>query len=432
MRKKIIVFGLCLSLVLTSVTACSKNKSKTKTSEAVSSSTDNGSEEETVSLAQTDLAGKDTEFTTKINYVAEIGDKFVADNKDMLMYFMFSQLSLIDEYDSANKLMEDLKTGLRISNVMSAAFSQLKEQAKVGENEEVFNAYYTEQKKRYEDLATQNSTDFNIMLQSMGYEDEEAFKKAIKSQFDDYVVLAKIAKDNDLTVTKKEYDSLVNAIVASEDSYTSVEDFESKVNKQQLIDSIMMNKSYYQIAKSVTVTEDTETTDSKDDSEALEVSTEIPSIGGDSETLAYSTYDVEVTVPDLSGIKVAASAAKVTKLSLQSAVSAILNSTSFNVENVEKKEGKVEKYDLVNIDYTGRIDGKIFAGGQAEGYNLLIGSNSFIDGFEEGLIGKEVGATEVLNLKFPDDYGQAAGTASQSETTAAEEETTVEETTDAE
>ena len=194
----------------------------------------------------------------------------------------------------------------------------------------------------------------------------------------------------------------------------------------------MMNKSYYQIAKSVTVTEDTETTDSKDDSEALEVSTEIPSIGGDSETLAYSTYDVEVTVPDLSGIKVAASAAKVTKLSLQSAVSAILNSTSFNVENVEKKEGKVEKYDLVNIDYTGRIDGKIFAGGQAEGYNLLIGSNSFIDGFEEGLIGKEVGATEVLNLKFPDDYGQAAGTASQSETTAAEEETTVEETTDAE
>ena len=92
MRKKIIVFGLCLSLVLTSVTACSKNKSKTKTSEAVSSSTDNGSEEETVSLAQTDLAGKDTEFTTKINYVAEIGDKFVADNKDMLMYFMLNKL----------------------------------------------------------------------------------------------------------------------------------------------------------------------------------------------------------------------------------------------------------------------------------------------------------------------------------------------------
>lgn len=69
------------------------------------------------------------------------------------------------------------------------------------------------------------------------------------------------------------------------------------------------------------------------------------------------------------------------------------------------KEGKVENGDNANIDYEGKKDGVAFEGGTSKGYDLLIGSNQFIDGFEEGLIGVEIGATVDLNLKFPDDYG---------------------------
>lgn len=61
----------------------------------------------------------------------------------------------------------------------------------------------------------------------------------------------------------------------------------------------------------------------------------------------------------------------------------------------------------VNIDYTGYIDGEKFEGGSTEAYgpaDLTIGSNSYIDGFEDGLIGHKVGETVELNLKFPDDY----------------------------
>ncbi len=427
MRKKIVVFGLCLSLVLTSVTACSKNKKKTKTSESVTSSkTDSAaSDEETVSVSQADLAGKETEFTTKINYIAQMGDKFVADNRDMLTYFMFSQLSIVNDYDSASKVTEDLKKGIRTSNIMSSAFAQVKNGSTVGENEEAFNAYYDENKKPYEEYAQQNSTDLATILQQMGYQSEDEYKESVKSQFEDYNVLAKIAKDNNLTVTQKEYDTLVNAIVVSEDGYATVEEFEKQVSKQRLVDSMMINKAYYYIAKNVKVIDDSAEAADKttDESEVLEVNTEIPEIGGDSETLAYSTYDVDVTLADISAITVPSSTANVTKLSLQRAISVILNSTDFKLDNVEKKEGKVENYDIVNIDYTGRLDGKIFSGGEATGYNLVIGSNSFIDGFEEGLIGKEVGSTEVLNLKFPDDYGQAA--AAQSTEAASEEETTV-------
>lgn len=60
--------------------------------------------------------------------------------------------------------------------------------------------------------------------------------------------------------------------------------------------------------------------------------------------------------------------------------------------------------DIANIDYVGKVDGKEFDGGSAKGYDLTIGSGTFIDGFEDGLIGKKVGSTVTLNLKFPDDY----------------------------
>lgn len=60
--------------------------------------------------------------------------------------------------------------------------------------------------------------------------------------------------------------------------------------------------------------------------------------------------------------------------------------------------------DTVNIDFVGKIDGEAFSGGTAEGYNLELGSGSFISGFEDGLIGKKVGEQVSLNLTFPDPY----------------------------
>lgn len=64
----------------------------------------------------------------------------------------------------------------------------------------------------------------------------------------------------------------------------------------------------------------------------------------------------------------------------------------------------VESGDIVNIDYVGKVDGEEFTGGSAQGAHLTIGSGTFIDGFEDGLIGKNVGETVDLNLTFPDNY----------------------------
>lgn len=71
-------------------------------------------------------------------------------------------------------------------------------------------------------------------------------------------------------------------------------------------------------------------------------------------------------------------------------------------ENKEKTV--VEEGDVANIDYKGTKDGEEFQGGTAEGYNLEIGSGTFIEGFESGLVGKKVGEETDLNLTFPEDY----------------------------
>ncbi|GAA3914007.1 trigger factor [Litoribacillus peritrichatus] len=61
--------------------------------------------------------------------------------------------------------------------------------------------------------------------------------------------------------------------------------------------------------------------------------------------------------------------------------------------------------DQVTIDYVGTKDGEEFDGGKAENAPLVLGSNSFIPGFEEGLVGAKAGEEKVLDLTFPEDYG---------------------------
>lgn len=76
-----------------------------------------------------------------------------------------------------------------------------------------------------------------------------------------------------------------------------------------------------------------------------------------------------------------------------------------NYKPVEVTEDRaVQQDDTVNIDYTGYMDGKEFEGGADTGADLRIGSGSFIDGFEDGLIGHKKGDEVTLDLTFPDPY----------------------------
>ena len=83
---------------------------------------------------------------------------------------------------------------------------------------------------------------------------------------------------------------------------------------------------------------------------------------------------------------------------------AVTEIASEYAETSKVTDRPVKDGDIVDIDYTGKIDGKEFEGGSATGTELEIGSDSFIAGFEDGLIGKNIGDTVDLNLVFPEDY----------------------------
>lgn len=92
--------------------------------------------------------------------------------------------------------------------------------------------------------------------------------------------------------------------------------------------------------------------------------------------------------------------AKVTKAEIEHEIHHILD----RYAEIAEKDGKVENGDIAIIDFEGFKDGVAFDGGKAENYQLEIGSNTFIPGFEEGIVGMSKGEEKDLELTFPEDY----------------------------
>lgn len=116
-----------------------------------------------------------------------------------------------------------------------------------------------------------------------------------------------------------------------------------------------------------------------------------------------SSYSKYVELGEYKGIKYTKTVAEVTDDDVQAEIDSFL---SGQTETKEVTDRAVEDGDVVNIDYVGTMNGEAFEGGTAEGDDLTIGSGSFIEGFEEGLIGHEIGEEVSLDLVFPEDYYQ--------------------------
>ncbi len=109
----------------------------------------------------------------------------------------------------------------------------------------------------------------------------------------------------------------------------------------------------------------------------------------------------EVTLGDYKGIEVTKASAEVTDEDIDAELKRVQeqNSRLVTVEDRAVQDG-----DQTVIDFEGFVDGKTFEGGKGEDYALTIGSNSFIDTFEEQLIGKSIGEACEVNVTFPNEY----------------------------
>lgn len=109
-----------------------------------------------------------------------------------------------------------------------------------------------------------------------------------------------------------------------------------------------------------------------------------------------------VTLGDYKNLTFSAKEEEVTDAKIETRLKELCAEYPVTIEGRPAQEG-----DTANIDYSGTKDGKAFARGTAEGYDLKLGSGTFIDGFEDGVIGMNVGDEKDLNLKFPDNYSSA-------------------------
>ena len=113
-----------------------------------------------------------------------------------------------------------------------------------------------------------------------------------------------------------------------------------------------------------------------------------------------------VTLGEYKGLEVVSNAVTIGDEDVDSYIEYMLSMSPGELEEVTDRD-VVENGDVANIDYVGKKDGVAFDGGTAQGYDLGIGTGSFIPGFEEGLVGVKKGETVDLNLTFPENYHSA-------------------------
>lgn len=130
---------------------------------------------------------------------------------------------------------------------------------------------------------------------------------------------------------------------------------------------------------------------------------EVPEMGKDGVVIKLKvTVMPEVKLGKYKGIKATKKSAKVSAEDVKSHINNMLEQNS-RIVTVETKR-KVKKNDIAVIDFEGFVDGVAFEGGKAENYELTIGSNQFIPGFEDQIIGHKAGEEFDVNVKFPKDY----------------------------
>ena len=139
---------------------------------------------------------------------------------------------------------------------------------------------------------------------------------------------------------------------------------------------------------------------------------EVKMVGGEnwkegSDVVVEMTYDALPPIPDVDAGKI-----KLEQLVVKAddkAIDEALENLAGSAKSYDdrKKGAKAKDGDQIVIDFKGSVDGELFEGGSAEDYPLVLGSGSFIPGFEEQLVGAKVGDEVSVNVSFPAEYGAA-------------------------
>lgn len=207
-----------------------------------------------------DYAGKDVVFKVTVNYINEVTDKFVEDNQSAVIYLMYQYFSSCRGYASAKEYYDEVRHGIKVFNVVSDMFQDIKDQSEIEANEEALQGFIAEQKQPYIEYATTSGMTLEELLPTyFSFSTEAEFDEYITDIYNSYAVMFAISKQENIAITEEEYDRVVQAMVdSSGGQYTSINNFQADYPKQTTVDDMICGKVYYRIADIINVVPDSE------------------------------------------------------------------------------------------------------------------------------------------------------------------------------
>lgn len=175
-----------------------------------------------------------------------------------------------------------------------------------------------------------------------------------------------------------------------------------KAPKEVFVKNYGMESLYYEASnQAIEVAYDKMLEENRDLDIVAQPTVDIINIGEDGVEFKFMlTLKPEVILGKYTGLKAKKEKVEVTKEEIEESINHMRERYKENV----LKEGEITNGDIAVIDFDGYKDGVAFDGGKGENYSLEIGSNTFIPGFEEQLIGLKAGDEKDINVVFPDDY----------------------------
>ena len=208
------------------------------------------------------------------------------------------------------------------------------------------------------------------------------------------VVTVKSEKEEWAKATKKEYNKAASKVTVKgfRPGHVPADMVKARINLSQVYTDALYNVVNQEFQKAVN--EEKLTVFSQPKLEVKKVDEK-----GFEATVSFYLPPV-VKLGQYKGLNIAYKAPKVTDKDVEARAEEIRKEHSYQVV----KEGKAKKGDTVIIDFVGYIDGEAFEGGSAKAYELKLGSNSFIPGFEDQLVGIKAGDKKTIEVTFPENY----------------------------
>lgn len=209
-----------------------------------------------------------------------------------------------------------------------------------------------------------------------------------------------------ITVSAEEFEAAMVKSYNKNKKSISIQGFRRGKAPRKMIEKMYGPEIFYEDAANFAIPDAYEEASKECDLEIVSrPEIDVVEIGNGKDFVFTATVAVrpEVTLGEYKGLEVEKKEVKILAADVNAELERIREQNS---RMVTIEDRGIEKDDTAVIDFEGFVDGEPFQGGKGEDYSLVIGSHSFIDNFEDQLIGKKTGDETEVNVTFPEDYHQ--------------------------